>query len=789
MSAFEGSYKSQLQGVSQQVARERLDGQVTAQDNMLSDSVTNLRRRPGVEFKGNYAIAGATSNSMMGWNTDIGGTKINVLLNINTGILYFIDPNYAFTQSLDTGGYLAAADRSNIQVTTVGSQFVMGNLARTPVLGAPITGQSTTQRGFFFIRTGAFDFEYNVTVTSSAGTTTATFRTPPNDGIVRTPTNVEQSSPSYICLQLSNQLNAGGLIGAVPTGAYCYMDTFGVGSHGTNVTVTSSLNSIYVQGSGNSYIEEPKDLPAYLSDFADGYVIATTSLRVPVYFQYSKTRRAWLECGIAGSPGSLINMPIIVQRNSAGTAWEMDLAAYEGRYAGDDISNPTPNFVGSPMTGLGSFQGRLVILCGSMVNMSGSGRLHRWFRSTLTEVVDSDPIQVGSSANSSAAYRYCVPFNKDLILFSEKYQALIPAGNQVVTPRNATVVITSQYDGDMTAGPIPMGRTLMYPAPRSQDFYGVLEMVPSQYTDSQFVSSDVTAHIPKYMPGRCRWAVNSAVANLALFGSTNDKFSATVHEYLWSGSDKVQQAWHKWTFPYEVADAFFSGWTINLIFAQNNVVIIGAIDPRVGTLTDDASRRPFLDLYVPQTVVNSVVTVSAALRGLDSNVAQKMMLSSRQGMMAGELVGVEPPAVGALTLTTHGNGFINGSVYQGIGYRSSFSPTPPMVKDANGVLISSNKLTLNRFMIGTANSGEFKVLVRDSTSPADNVGLDLPTLYWTSLELDLGHARLNTEGTTLLPCRTNASTTSMVMYTDSVSEMNLISLEYTCRYNQKLKRR
>lgn len=42
----EGSYAPMLQGVSQQVAPERLPGQVQTQLNMLSDPQTGIRRRP-----------------------------------------------------------------------------------------------------------------------------------------------------------------------------------------------------------------------------------------------------------------------------------------------------------------------------------------------------------------------------------------------------------------------------------------------------------------------------------------------------------------------------------------------------------------------------------------------------------------------------------------------------------------------------------------------------------------------------------------------------------------------
>ena len=45
----DGVIPSLLQGVSQQIPRERLPGQVGAQLNMVSDLVTGIRRRPGIQ--------------------------------------------------------------------------------------------------------------------------------------------------------------------------------------------------------------------------------------------------------------------------------------------------------------------------------------------------------------------------------------------------------------------------------------------------------------------------------------------------------------------------------------------------------------------------------------------------------------------------------------------------------------------------------------------------------------------------------------------------------------------
>ena len=57
---FDGVIPSLLQGVSQQIPRERLQGQLTTQRNMLSDLVTGIRRRPGLQRVG--VVSGAIAS-------------------------------------------------------------------------------------------------------------------------------------------------------------------------------------------------------------------------------------------------------------------------------------------------------------------------------------------------------------------------------------------------------------------------------------------------------------------------------------------------------------------------------------------------------------------------------------------------------------------------------------------------------------------------------------------------------------------------------------------------------
>lgn len=778
MGAFESSYKSLLQGVSQQIPSERLPGHVGALDNMLADPVTNLRRRPGAAYAFSLSSAGSTFDNIRAWFTDIAGTRVHVILNCGTGQVKLLNNAHAVLATLDGSAYLTTTDPSDIQATTVGDEFFLLNKSVKPTAGAVAAGSDPAKAGFFYIVAGAFSRKYEVTLTTSLGTISATYTTPSGAGAG----DAALTTPDYIAQQLESGLTASlGTVGLSMwrSTAYVFLKSTGVA---TNVAISSSTGSAYILTSRARYTTIVGNLPAQLPSQADGFIMSVGDTRVPQYYEYDHPTLSWLEVGAYGSTTTIEDMPVSI--TLVGATWGFSTAVFEGRLAGDEKSNAAPKFLTTGITGMASYQGRLVLMAGSLVNLSASNKPRRFYRSTVTSVVDSDPIEIGSSANSSAAYEYGVPFQKDLLLFSASYQALIPSGNQAITPKTANVVLTSTHEADMTCSPVTLGRTLMYPVPKSKDFFGVMEMVSSPYTDAQYVSQDSTAHLPKYMGGKCRFSVSSSVANMALFAPSGDKRSLIVHEYMWNGDEKVQSAWHRWTFPHEVACAYFASEIIYLLFVQNSTIVAATLDPRVGVLTFDAERRPFLDLHSTVTITANVVTPPAWLTAFDSTATQKVVLSAVTGALAGDEVGFAPEGGNLRTVRS----WDTGSVAIGYPYTSSISPSPPVVRDRNEVVISSNKQTLLRYLVGTKNSSQYHVLVHDRANP-DNPMADVGTLFWSSAELELGRALYSTESVAVVPCRTNVLSTVVVFSTAGTGEFNLVSLEYVLKFNQKIRRR
>lgn len=770
MSTFESSYKSLLQGVSQQIPRERLPGQLTAQLNMLADPVTNLRRRPGAQYLKHRAWTDADASHILGWFTDVAGERLHVILNTVSGEILLLDGSLNELAMLNAGTYLQTTNPRSIRAATVGNECFLCNTEKLPALVHG--GTTTSDGGFAYVVSGAFSKGYDLTVTWSGGTYSASYTTPSGAA----GSDSELATPEYIATQLYNQLVAAGLTTIYRVGPYLYMTETG----GVQVNTTVSTN--YIIPSKNRIVSTAGNLPARLPVEADGFICRVGTVELPQYFKYNSADVSWLEVGAVGSPTGISNMPISVYYN--GSAWALNTSNYEGRYAGDDETNKPHEFCTQGITGMATYQGRLVLMSGPMVSLSASGKPRRFFRSTVTSVVASDPIEIGSGMNSSAAYEHAIPFQKDLILLSSAYQAVIPSNNTAITPSNATVVPTSSHEVDVTSPPIALGRTLMYASPRSEDFFGVREMVPSPYTDSQYVSNDATPHLPKYMGGRCRFSVSSSVANMALFAPSGDLRSLIVHEYMWDGDQKVQQAWHTWTFPYDVATAYFAYDKVIVVFAQNDTLVMTRIDPRIGVLTFDYERRPFLDLWSSQTVTDYVVGVPAWMLAFDPAVAAKLQLTASTGNLAGDRVGATVEG-GNLRVV---RSFRDGSVAMGVPYRSSFAPSPPVVRDFNEVAVSTNKATLLRYILGTKNSQEFKVRVQDRNSTDGGI-TSVGTLLWSSLELELGRSLYSTDAASIIPCRTNINTTVVDVYTEGTGELNAVSLEYVLKTNQKIKRR
>jgi len=409
MATRKGVYNSFLQGVSQQTPQEREDGQLGAQTNMLSDIVGGLRRRSGVKYHSKLSNIPATSYIKL---VELTGTTYVIAVDTVLGKVSVMD--FLTGEVIEfTDAYFVATSKASIKSTVSRDNLFILNTEKVPnKVALPETGKNPNRYGYFSIRSSQFSkfFDFDIRHPSIPDK---------HIGFKTADTTADQATPEWVATELVNlitsdvDLNA--LLNVTRVGSTVALEVKSTSDTGLLIC-ESSTGSAYVYASSASRIINKAELLGTLPVALDGYTIAVGNAGNSSYYKYSDATKTWSEVGVWESPHTVTNMPKYISIISdVLTLGSLDL---QPRVAGDDDNNPYPKFVGYGITGIGSYQSRLVLLSGAYVNLSKTTEFDQFMRTTVEEILDDDAIEVSSASLSSAQFEYCLPYNKDLILIS-----------------------------------------------------------------------------------------------------------------------------------------------------------------------------------------------------------------------------------------------------------------------------------------------------------------------------------------------------------------------------------
>lgn len=781
MAYYEGSYRQNLFGVSQQVPKDRLEGQVNRQTNMVSDLTTGPRRRAPIV--GSAVLKSYTdATRLVRLNTQIGGRAVVLVVDTVDGSSVVADElTGQVLQTFGANAYLTTANAKDVRGVTLDDTFIMVNTSKKPAeLAAPEADAlpNPARRGYYFVLAGAYSKAYSVTITRrDTGTQyTATVTSSSSDAA--------QATPEFLANSLRTALLDVPGIGAADgftytiQGAYVYISTTA-----WDFTVSSTSGSNFIGTSGASLVRDIAQLPALLPT-NEQYIIAVGTDLNKVYYRWVGGSQAWQESASKDAWTYISNMGVQLTVNAG--AYSLTNLTSETRLSGDLDNNPTLAFVRNGITGVSAVQGRLVLLANEFVCMSEVNNPRRWYRSTVVSVLDTDPIEVAGTAALTSPYQYAIPFNKDLVLFAERHQGIVPA-TQVLTPRTALVANMSSYVCQLNSPPALTGRSVFYAAPRSVGFSGMWEMTPSPFSDLQLQSDDVSNHIPRYITGDVRFVSASLTSNIVVVGHTGDLKRLVVHEYLWQGSEKVHSAWHEWTFLHQLISAYFVGDKLVCLFAIDSEVVHTVLDLRLGA-GEAAATTPRLDFQgTAVTEVTGEITVSRQLWDQTAAGTRAVFKLSGDGAYMRRLIYPEDAIeIAASTVRIAVDDAEVGDSYAfGVTYSSVLAPTQPIVKDRNEVAITTARMILHQLTFTFENTGEVTVTVKD-VARGDQVYTSTPLRLY-SQELGVGEP-LAADGQVYVPCRVDMQTADISVETADVYDMNLTSLEYGYRYVQRHRR-
>jgi hypothetical protein len=294
-------------------------------------------------------------------------------------------------------------------------------------------------------------------------------------------------------------------------------------------------------------------------------------------------------------------MPHILVREADGT-FTFKPATWDQRKVGDEGSNPFPSFKDRTINDVFFFKNRLGLLSDENYFQSETGFYFNCFRTTVTTLLDSDPVDVNAATNKVSVLEHAVGFNKDLLLFSRQQQFLVDSSD-LMTPKKVPLKPTTDFTVNTEAKPVAAGRNIYFAADKGQ-----WSSVKEYFVDPNSTSNDaadVSSHIPKFIPsGITRIAACPGEDTLALL-SKNDRQRLFIYRYYFSGSEKLQSSWSDFSFDASgtILDIDFLGSVLFLVVSRAAGVYLEKMDLSLGATVAGEPYPVLLDrkVQVPKT--------------------------------------------------------------------------------------------------------------------------------------------------------------------------------------------
>lgn len=602
-----------INGVSQQPFALRLSSQSEEQVNTYPSAVEGLRKRAPTKHLARIRNSIAAQDAHVHIiNRDQNEQYIAIITEGSLKV-YTLDGEELTVNMPDGNGYLLNATPNvalGFSLMTVADYTFVVNKSRTVTKDQAFTSPVYPPEALIYVAQGAYGKTYGISVAQGGNSITSEYITPDGDE----PWQVRMVSTDSIAYWLEVGGTTGHSGQALNSASW-----LNVQRNGSVIRIRATNGqefTVYCRdGQGNKgmrvfkgKVQRFSDLPA--ENAPNNYHVEIvgdpSSAYDNYYVSYEETSGfggagVWRETIGQGIQYRLArrDMPHVLIREANGT-FTFRPHEWADREVGDEDSAPWPSFVGRKISDVFLYRNRLGFIADENVIMSRAGEFFNFWPTTVTASLDSDPIDVAVSHNKVSILRHAIPFNSDLMLFSDQTQFAVRSG-ELLTPSTISVDQITEFEAALQCRPVGIGKNVYFAVNRGE-WTGVREYFAKANGSQVNDALDITAHVPKYIPSDVRKIAASPNEDAMVLLSQKDRSKLWLYKYYFSDEAKLQSSWSVWEFTKgtlggapTIVDIAFIGSTLFLIINRPDGLYLESMDISAGATNGGASYPIHLD--------------------------------------------------------------------------------------------------------------------------------------------------------------------------------------------------
>ena len=825
-------------GVSQQPASQRLETQCEAQENALPLVIGGLVKRPPTQNVGQLKQAGGAALDLessfihflqrdenekyvLSVKTD-GSLRVH---DIADGVIKTVTVDDASSTTYLTD----SAPQDNLRAMTVGDITWLLNTSKTVAMTSDTAAANPhAHSALLWIRNSGPGFRITVTIGSSTAEVEHTFDpSPDNTNDFPDPTgprtqdvaaglrigSLETSVKDTTYSGVAGGLNGISGITAIQSGSVLYIHS----SSDFQITVEDSLGDNahnLIKGEAQEFSDLPGN--AY-----NGQVIKVAGLPesdVDDYFVKFEANNPstvgmgsgiWVETAEPGIRTTIDpdTMPQVLVRlangnfllkkadgtepspSSGGDNGLPDLwptLKFTERTTGSNLTNPLPSFVDSKINDMAYFKGRLCFISGEDVALSEAGEFFNFFRTTVTQLLDSAPIDVGVGGTDVNRLNRAVPFSDRLVVFSERAQFIVQ-GVPILSPTTATVTRATTFNSSGTCSPALAGNTLFFPFSRGT-FSGVREFYKTNETDINFDATESTLQIPKYIEGQIKSMTVSSHDDIMVIRATSGS-TLYAYKFFRTPQGRVQSAWFSLIFPEaNILEIGFLQQSLYMVIKRGSETYLEKMDLQTGKVDTGSTYVTSLDRRVQKTPGSPGTTIA-----LDSDY---LLSADEQAIVQvvstdGEVMTIDSTSSSSITLKEAFTA--SESFFIGLPYTMRYEITKPTLKRSraeagNIETVATGRHQLRYMTVVYDDTAFFKVKITPEVADADGTAIEYPfSGRFLSTGGFLGQLP-NADGKFRFPVFAESDAVKIEIENDSPFPSNIQSLQFEAQYTDRSQR-